>query len=53
MDEKDGETLSVDVETIDEWADRIRDFLMVVICGQDIDRGMQIEEQAIDEGRQA
>jgi hypothetical protein len=49
MDEKDGETLSVDVETIDEWADRIRDFLMVVICG--IDRGIQIEEQTIDEGR--
>ncbi len=33
MDEKDGEILGVDVETIDEWADRIRDFLMYVICG--------------------
>ena len=53
MDEKDGETLSVDVEIIDEWADRIRDFLMFVICGQEIDRGIQIEEQTIDEGRQA
>jgi len=33
MDERDGEILSVDVETIDEWADRIRDFLIVLICG--------------------
>lgn len=32
MDERDGEVLSVDVETIDEWADRIRDFLMILIC---------------------
>ena len=35
MDEKDGEILGVDVETIDEWADRIRDFLMVIICGSE------------------
>lgn len=47
MDEKDGKALSVDVETIDEWADRIRDFLMVVICGSSC---KEIEEQKDDEG---
>jgi hypothetical protein len=51
MDEKDGEPLSVDVETIDEWADQIRDFLMIAICGSENNRAMQIEEQAINEGR--
>lgn len=46
MDERDGEVLSVDVETIDEWADRIRDFLMVLICGSEmIERAMQMNEQ--------
>jgi hypothetical protein len=32
MDESDGEALSVKTETIDEWADLVRDYLMVVIC---------------------
>jgi hypothetical protein len=50
MDERDGEALSVDVETIDEWADRIRDFLTYVICGSSCKK---IEEQTIDEGREA
>jgi len=32
MDERGGEALSVETEAIDEWADLIRDFLLVVIC---------------------
>jgi hypothetical protein len=50
MDERDGEVLSVDVETIDEWADHIRDFLMVLICRSvKIGRAMPMDEQPIDE----
>lgn len=50
MDERDGEVLSVDVETIDEWADRIRDFLLVLICGSvKLERAAQIGEQSIEE----
>ena len=34
MDERDGDgdALSVNTETIDEWADLVRSFLMVLIC---------------------
>jgi hypothetical protein len=54
MDERDGEVLSVDVETIDEWADRIRDFLMVLISNSGkIERAMQMEDQTIDEASDA
>lgn len=49
MDEKDGEVLSIDTETIDEWADRIRDFLDLLICNSGkIETTMRMEDQAID-----
>jgi len=54
MDERDGEVLSVDVETIDEWADRIRDFLMVLICRSvKIERAVQMDDQSIAESSEA
>jgi hypothetical protein len=54
MDERDGEVLSVDVETIDEWADRIRDFLMVLICRSvKIERAVQMDEKSIAESSEA
>ena len=50
MDERDGEVLSVDTETIDEWADHVRDFLMVLICRSvKIERAMPMDEQSINE----
>jgi hypothetical protein len=50
MDERDGEALSVDVETIDEWADRIRDLLMIIICRSVKDESAkQMDEQPIEE----
>lgn len=46
MDERDGEVLSVDVETIDEWADRIRDFLMILICRSvKVEKAKPMDEQ--------
>jgi hypothetical protein len=52
--EKDGEPSSDDVEAIDEWADRIREFLVILICGSEkIGRALKIEEQTIDEARDA
>ena len=50
MDERDGEALSVDVETIDEWADRIRDLLMIIVCrsGKD-ESAKQMDEQPIED----
>jgi hypothetical protein len=50
MEERDGEVLSVDTETIDEWADHVRDFLVVLICRSvKIERAMPMDEQSIDE----
>ena len=50
MDERDGEALSVDVETIDEWADRIRDILMIIICRSvKVESAKQMDEQPIEE----
>jgi hypothetical protein len=48
MDERVGEVLSVDVETIDEWADKVRDFLMILICQvEKTNRALQMDEQSI------
>jgi hypothetical protein len=50
MDERDGEALIVDVETIDEWADRIRDLLMIIICRSvKVESAKQLDERPIEE----
>ena len=48
MDERDGEALCIKTETIDEWADLVRDFLMVVICSaRKIDKLLQVETSGL------
>ncbi|MEB3212513.1 MAG: hypothetical protein VKL39_14230 [Leptolyngbyaceae bacterium] len=54
MDERDGEVLSVNIETIDEWADRIRDLLVVLICrSAKIERHMQMDEPSVNHSSRA
>lgn len=54
MDERGGEALRVEAETIDEWADLVRNFLLIAICSsRKIDEIIHAETHSTSDTKEA